>query len=116
MIQIRPTTFETNSSSTHSLIMCADDDYKDWINGRAYLCISWYTPEGVTYSCEEDEFYPAEEVDRMFREEMSSYEREEFFATFEEYFDDEYLETFDEEYKTKHGEIVHAFGKYGYDG
>ena len=36
-LTIRPETFETNSSSTHSLIMMSDDEYRAWKNGDAFL-------------------------------------------------------------------------------
>lgn len=34
MKQIRPGLFETNSSSTHVLTMCSDEDYKAWLDGK----------------------------------------------------------------------------------
>ena len=34
---IRKGTFETNSSSTHSLTMCMKDDYEKWCNGETVL-------------------------------------------------------------------------------
>ncbi len=33
---LRRKTFETNSSSTHSLVICSDDDYNKWKNGELY--------------------------------------------------------------------------------
>lgn len=37
MRTIRFGTFETNSSSTHSITMCMKDDYKKFKNGKMYL-------------------------------------------------------------------------------
>ena len=37
MIQIRNGVFETNSSSTHSLVMCMKNDYDKWVNREVYL-------------------------------------------------------------------------------
>ena len=37
MKKIRIGTFETNSSSTHSITMCMKDDYKKFKNGEMYL-------------------------------------------------------------------------------
>ena len=37
MKTIRIGTFETNSSSTHSITMCMKDDYKKFKNGEMYL-------------------------------------------------------------------------------
>lgn len=34
MISIRESTFETNSSSTHSLTICSSDEYKAWESGE----------------------------------------------------------------------------------
>ena len=34
MRQIRKNVFETNSSSTHTLAICTEDEYKDWQNGK----------------------------------------------------------------------------------
>lgn len=36
MKKIRFNTFETNSSSTHSLTICTKEDYKKWENGELY--------------------------------------------------------------------------------
>ena len=37
MRQIRRGTFETNSSSTHSLTMCSGSDYDAWERGETYF-------------------------------------------------------------------------------
>lgn len=34
MKQIRRNVFETNSSSTHTLAICTEDEYKDWKDGK----------------------------------------------------------------------------------
>lgn len=34
MKQIRKNIFETNSSSTHTLAICTEDEYKDWKDGK----------------------------------------------------------------------------------
>lgn len=35
---IRRNTFETNSSSTHSITMCSESDFDKWKNGELYYC------------------------------------------------------------------------------
>ena len=35
---IRRGTFETNSSSTHSITMCKESDFDKWKNGELYYC------------------------------------------------------------------------------
>ena len=37
MIRVRQNTFETNSSSTHSITMSTEGDYMKWKNGELYL-------------------------------------------------------------------------------
>lgn len=37
MIQVRKMLFETNSSSTHSLVMCNNSDFEDFKNGKKCL-------------------------------------------------------------------------------
>lgn len=38
MKTIRLGTFETNSSSTHSITMCMENEYQDWLDGKKYFC------------------------------------------------------------------------------
>ena len=42
MIQIRKNVFETNSSSTHSLVMAVASEFDKWESGEYYYCNSWY--------------------------------------------------------------------------
>lgn len=39
MINIRANTFETNSSSTHSITICTEEEYNKFVNGE--LGIDW---------------------------------------------------------------------------
>ena len=43
--QIRKGTFETNSSSVHSLVMCNKSDYDKWEKGELFLYKGW----GISY-------------------------------------------------------------------
>lgn len=86
--------FETNSSSTHSLTMCPKEEYEKWKNGELLLD-NW-----------KDKFVEATEENL---EDEDNY-------TYDRYWDEEYLETFEQSCKTKSGEEIIAFGKYGYDG
>lgn len=36
MVTIRRNTFETNSSSTHSMVICSEEEYKKWAKGELY--------------------------------------------------------------------------------
>lgn len=113
MIQVRKSVFETNSSSTHSLIMCEQSDYDKWANGEVYYCNSWWSHDGDQFK--EGEFYPKDVVEKYYAdkgEERDTYD----FCTLDEFCDSDYLEVEEYTYKTKSGEVVHAVAKYGYDG
>ena len=43
------------------------------------------------------------------------YDSDDDYRSYDDYFNDYDMETYDESYKTPGGEIVHAFGRYGYD-
>lgn len=113
MIQIRKNVFETNSSSTHSLVMAVASDFDKWAEGKAYYCEwAWGDLKG---KFESGKFYPAEEVDAYY--EAQGEERDsECFLTYDEFCDDEYLEVDEYSYTTPGGEVVRAVAKYGYDG
>ena len=61
MIQIRRNTFETNSSSTHSLVMCMKKDYNLWMKDKL-----WFI------DCGAPSFVPWENVIKFMREHYSS--------------------------------------------
>jgi hypothetical protein len=46
MISIRNGTFETNSSSTHSMVICLESDYKKWEDGEAFYYKPWRSDDG----------------------------------------------------------------------
>lgn len=136
--QIRRGVFETNSSSTHSFTMCSKEDYDKWVNGE--LMFDKYNETFVevnTKITEEDKaeakkYYERnktkywkewnqlseEEVDEWYEKYMYECKKIDTYRyeTYDDFFDDEYLETFEDEYTTKSGEVIIAFGKYGYDG
>lgn len=115
---VRRGVFETNSSSTHSLSMCEDSDYKKWISGE--YVYDYNRGELISLSERENRL---EELRVRYREYIEDEKRiQEYvddaindrFLTYEEFFDDDYYETYHTEYTTKSGEKIHAFGKYGY--
>ena len=123
MLKIRYGVFETNSSSTHSLIMCSESEYKllkdelmliDWEklisrHDAIQNLIKEY-PNKFSWKAIKD--MSQEEVNDILYEYLD-------YQTLEYYFDEdncESLETFHETYTTAHGDKVHVFGKYGYDG
>ena len=113
--QIRRGVYETNSSSTHSLVMCSEEEYNKWISGD------------VLYSKYKEKLVPKEDIIKELKEEYSDVDwndedevsdvfEDEGIQSCEEFFDDEYLETFKRTYTTYSGDKVVAFGKYGYEG
>jgi hypothetical protein len=113
MIQIRKNVFETNSSSTHSLVMAVASDFDRWVEGKVYYCEWAYSD--LKEKFKSGEFYPVAEVDAYY--EAKGEERDEdCFKTYDEFCDDEYLEISEYSYTTPGGEVVRACAKYGYDG
>lgn len=122
MVKVRKSTFETNSSSTHSLVMAIKSDFDKWQNGELYYCLwgdkkigaesgNFYTKEQVIEFCRRKGI-PFESED----EDDDWCERREDFVTYDEFCDTEYLEIETYSYKTPSGETIKAVAKYGYDG
>lgn len=125
MKTIRIGTFETNSSSTHSITMCMESDYEKWKKGEMYWN-KW-----------DDALVPKEEVEKEIAElrkefitdnpgfdENSEEWQEKFeeyinsdktYYTYEEFYSYEYMEyeTYKSEFITPNGEKVISFGYYG---
>lgn len=96
MKTVRFGAFETNSSSTHSLIICTDEEYNRWYDGE--MVIDKEREEIVSMPSDEEL-----KEDRWRYMTRSDYE---------------YLsmDTFHEKYTTKSGDKIRVFGWYGYDG
>lgn len=94
MISVRKNVFETNSSSTHSLCICTENEYDKFKNGD--MMYDDYNEELQFVSdkeLEEDEYR------------YKSYENM-----------GEWLEFYEEHFTTPSGDKMVAFGEYGYDG
>ena len=137
MYSIRRNVFETNSSSTHSLIICSDKTYNDWMDGK------------VVYDSYDEEFVEAKQpteidfhkAEVMYMENKSDYmkdwkdltpqmqlaylmenvmeENDTYqYRTYEDYKNemDSMEESFERTYETEHGDVVHILGYMGYDG
>ena len=131
MKQIRKGTFETNSSSTHSLVMCSKKEYEDFNNGKLYLndgigqifreYPKFVTIEQVREIAEKLHNDPVEckwfddSYKTMSDEDLINIYFNCIIQTADGFFDNN-LEEFEETYVTPGGEAVIAFGVYGYDG
>lgn len=123
MITVRYGTFETNSSSTHSMVICTKDEWDKWAAGELFAS-RYY-----------DGFKTKEEVMEEYRKEYSNYFDEngnfipdDVFETFEEFQHDYLTEWYDMDgwvgdlesdettYITPNGETLKIICRYGYDG
>lgn len=135
--QIRRGVFETNSSSTHSLTMCSEEEFEKWKNGEI-LFDRWgsedfVSPKTMTDLQKNDakEYYESTRDD--FQKEwdnLSETAKESYYTkyakenglidedaqTYEQYMRNNDLETFVTRYTSKSGDKIVAFGEYGYDG
>lgn len=107
MEQIRIGTFETNSSSTHTLVITTEELYDKFVNGLAFLDYN-------------DNLYTKEELLEKYKEDIGNQEFEEFIEDSDisswDRFQNTQLETFDRKFETPSGDKMVAFGKYGQDG
>lgn len=135
--QIRRSVYETNSSSTHSLTMCSEEEFEQWKKGEVLL-ETWGSGKFVKTNnlSDNDKKYAAQDYENHKNEfskdwaELSELAKEKYYLkyaqendiidedakTYEEYMNDSYLETFVNRYTSKSGDRIVAFGRYGYDG
>ena len=119
-VQVRPDLFETNSSSTHSMVMAMRSDFDKWEKGELFYCESF--PYGADKSLEKKDtsFYTKEEVEAILKSAGSDFNDSErrrwYFQTYDEWCDAEYLEIETDSFTTPKGETVDVVCKYGYDG
>ena len=141
MESIRRGVFETNSSSTHSITMCSENDYDRWKKGEL-LYNRWNEEFKTKEQILEDAKKTREEyLEKQKNGETLYYFEEKYIKaetdedlmkilyneddeddndwyTYERYWD--YItcgyETFKVDYTTKNGEKIISFGYYGYDG
>jgi len=112
MRQVRLGVFETNSSSTHSLTICSLEEFEDF-------------QMGITVKNYDGEFVSIEEAIKLVTEDgglkgdeheddLDNILREYDYENFLQATGNDEYEGFSSEYKTKSGEVVVAFGYYGY--
>ena len=95
--QIRCGVFETNSSMTHALTICTEEEYRKWEDGE------------LLYGKWENDFKTPEEVKTLDRWEQEEY------VSLEEYDDDYDFEHYEEHFTTPSGDSMVVFGYYGHD-
>ena len=133
--QIRRGVFETNSSSTHSLTMCSEEEFEAWKRGEV-LFQEWGSENFVSanklsdydkkkasedYDDNKDDFQKdwKDLSDEAKQKYYTKYAKEhgiidEDAKTYEQYMNEGELETFIQRYTSKNGDKIVAFGEYGY--
>ena len=144
MRQIRKGVFETNSSMTHSLVVCKSDKFGDWVAGKLMFkmygqkfadvetarkenakqfrdSIKWYEETGREYNREK---FNEELISKYERGEMkeswtpfSSYDTEDYFITFDQFCNYVRMEGYElvDETSDVDGTKMTVFGYYGHD-
>ena len=95
--QIRCGVFETNSSMTHALTICTEEEYKKWVKGEVILYDSWRA---------KTEFIPIDEVP----EGADEWD----YVSYDDY-NSEGFEEYEEHFTTPSGDKMVVFGYYGHD-
>lgn len=127
--QIRNNVFETNSSSTHSMTICMEDDFDKWSSGEYLRLENSFLPEEEArkknvellqkYSdASEEEIQQYSEGNIKLDELVSRWDLIEYYHSIieEDNSCGEVLDYFEDTYTTRNGDKVVAFGYYGYDG
>lgn len=126
MKQIRTGVFETNSSSTHSIVFCTKEEFETWKAGKTYFnedCWSdsefagnqFVTMDQLRDIAEKGKYHPLYNAADVDEEIILGYFSGEVY-TYDDYFHQTELEPYEAYYTTPKGEEIVAFGKYGYDG
>lgn len=114
---IRLETWETNSSSTHSLAICNQSQLDDWRAGRLFYGINFgrlFTIEQIEENFEE---FQKKCTNKEWLETYTLKQyMEEGYQSFDEWYESEYLQTYIENHITPEGESIVCFGKFGFDG
>jgi len=120
---VRTGMFETNSSSTHSCVICDASDFEKFKNGEMFLYDGeLYTFDNIkeivrskTYASEK-EIQFLDSISDSPKEHADEFREFDIFVNYSDYEDYHQQEHFTRKYTTKLGEEIVVFGYYGYDG
>ena len=111
--------FETNSSSTHSLIIGMEDDFKKWENGELlydrYNTQSFCTKKEAIDVLKEMSYYKNIDFNTIDPEELQEILEDEGFISWD-WLDGDELEHDYNEFVTPNGEKICMLCRYGWDG
>lgn len=121
---VRKGVFETNSSSTHTMIMCTGEEFQKFEDGE--MLVSMWDRELFSYDdivdfINSDDYYKdpftKSGIDIKDKKAVLKWAAKNIDDLQDaDDFYDTYLETFSQSFTTESGEKVVAFGRYGYDG
>lgn len=115
MILLRRSTFETNSSSTHSLVIGMAEEMDAWMEGKTLYCKYSYSSGPF----EKGKFYDKEFVDKYIRENNPNYDPEELYGDYDLYTFDRFTDEIEYDtntFTTPNGEVIKTVCRFGYDG
>lgn len=116
MIQVRKNVFETNSSSTHSMVIAMESEFDKWVSGELLVCESFPYKADINLK-KDSNFYTKEEVKAILKSAgIDDDQRTWHFETYEEWCDTDYLEVDENSFTTPNGETIRMVCKYGWDG
>ena len=114
MRQIRYSTFETNSSSTHTLIIMTEDEYEKLCDEELYINFWGGCNDSLIQKDQVD--FKTSHYDCDGYESQEECRRDLGIYTLDEWSDDEYLEYDEHRYTSPSGDKIVAIAKYGRDG
>lgn len=120
LINIRQGIFESNSSSTHSMVIGMEDDFKKWEAGELLYYRSYnypngfYTKEEVITKLKSSPYYHRD-FDNLDEDELMECLYDYGFVNYNQFYDNEYLETAYNTFTTPKGEKICIICEYGYD-
>lgn len=116
--QIRCRVFETNSSSTHSLTMCSNEEFEKWKRGEILYWggrNKFATYEEILAELKTAYYSWYDDVDWDDEDAVSDILSDEGINSYSEFFYDNYYETYIRRHTTAGGEKIVAFGYCGYN-
>lgn len=120
---VRKGVFETNSSSTHTMIMCTGEEYQKFEDGEMLVDLmdeELFSYDDIVDLITDDyykDIFSESGIDITDKRAVVKWAAANIddLQDADDFYDDTYLETFSQSFTTESGEKVVAFGRYGYD-
>lgn len=120
---VRKGVFETNSNSTHTMIMCTGEEYQKFEDGEMLVDLmdeELFSYDDIVDLITDDyykDIFSESGIDITDKRAVVKWAAANIddLQDADDFYDDTYLETFSQSFTTESGEKVVAFGRYGYD-